>query len=568
MIVQLPCHLYARWSLIVTMKNNGVTKMIEQARWTNIFNYDIESMINKKWEHLSPTSKKSFLWIFLITNIVFLFHTVTFFWGNHDWTLIKNGLGATSDMLKLGRFAGGAIQQILGGDILPVANNIFSFIGFSLAAIFLAKYFKIPQTAICYTMFGLFTTTVPYVLPWLWYTKQTTLFWNILFCVWFLILSEKYSLIKSVAAVFLLVFNLGTYASLISTTLIIFLGRILIDILYEEKSLKSLIKDYRNTIINIFLGSIVFCIVLLSLKYLGKIGHGQANTDFISISEVPQKLKSILLCIKETFYYAKPYISKSLLFLMSLPIVATLFIAQKKHVLIKTVIGIILIFICSQITNFLSKQGYYHNMRVDFFSLPFVFSIFIAICLKSEKSIKSIILCLLAVLIYLNVLSDFRFQRVNYLGKLAETEQYQDIKNRIKGSNKIKDKQYILITAGDNAKRMDFYHYNKFKGYAGDVLTHGNVRKWNEKEYYNFYENKQLIKKHFWLDNEKFIPKDTKTLTEIADFILHKAQPYPHKNSVYVDDNYIYIIYNQKGLKRAQKNLYKILKKNNIKSTI
>lgn len=525
--------------------------------------FDVEDIVTQKWRNISVLSKKSFLWIFIITNIVFLFHTVTFFWGNHDWTLIKNGFGITNDMLKLGRFTSGALQQLMGGDILPIANNLFCFAGFTLAAIYLAKYWKIPQTPITYIMFGLFVIITPYTLPWLWYTKQTTLFWNILFCVLALILSEKYSLIKSIIAISLITFNLGTYASLISTLLIMLLGRILIDIMYEEKSLKMLINSYTNSIINIVIGSVLFLIVLLWLKYTGKMGQGQANTDFISITDLKQKI-SYLIHIKSIFYTATPYISSKLMFLMTLPVFGVFYIAIKKHVFLKTLIGILLLFICSQMTNLLAKENFNHYTRVEFFSYPFLFAAFIAGCLKYTKSVKSLTIILLTVIIYSCALSDFRFQRVNYLGKMAEMEQYQDIKARIKSNKAFRNKEYILISVGANTKRPLFYHYNKSKGYAGDILKHGTIRNWNETEYYNFSEEKPFIKKSFLLSSKRFMPKDIKTLTEISNFIFQKAKPYPYENSVYIDNKYIYIIYNEQGLKQAKENLREMLKKKGV----
>ena len=49
-------------------------------------------------------------------------------------------------------------------------------------------------------------------------------------------------------------------------------------------------------------------------------------------------------------------------------------------------------------------------------------------------------------------------------------------------------------------------------------------------------------------------------LKHIAEFVLNKAQPYPHKNSVYVDDKYIFVIYDENGLNNAKRNIQARLK--------
>lgn len=74
--------------------------------------FDLEQIIVSRWQNISSLAKKSFLWIFLITNLVFLFHTVMWLWGNHDWSLIKYGM-LTYNMLWCGRYTGGGYTMAL-----------------------------------------------------------------------------------------------------------------------------------------------------------------------------------------------------------------------------------------------------------------------------------------------------------------------------------------------------------------------------------------------------------------------------------------------------------------------
>ena len=117
--------------------------------------FDFEGALLKGWGKIEECLKKSFFWMFGIINIVFLWHTITFFFGNHDWGHIKNGIPIGWSLFD-GRWGAGLIQQAVGGDILPVLNNLFCFAGFCFAMIALAKYWQIPKTVFTYTVFGLF----------------------------------------------------------------------------------------------------------------------------------------------------------------------------------------------------------------------------------------------------------------------------------------------------------------------------------------------------------------------------------------------------------------------------
>ena len=100
-------------------------KIMKKANFDNI---DLEKIILKAWSSISPCSKKAFFYMFAIINIVFLWHTVTFFFGNHDWEHIQKYI-KIGWSLSDGRWSAGLLQQYAGGDILPVLNNLFCFSG-------------------------------------------------------------------------------------------------------------------------------------------------------------------------------------------------------------------------------------------------------------------------------------------------------------------------------------------------------------------------------------------------------------------------------------------------------
>ncbi len=112
--------------------------------FTKISNFNLEKFVIDWWKNLDSCAKKSFIWMFSIINIVFLWHTVTFFFGNHDWGHVRYGINIGWSMFD-GRWGAGILQQVVAGEIFPVLNNLFCFSGFCFAMIALAKYWKLPN---------------------------------------------------------------------------------------------------------------------------------------------------------------------------------------------------------------------------------------------------------------------------------------------------------------------------------------------------------------------------------------------------------------------------------------
>lgn len=535
-----------------------LTTILLPQNFNKYLSIDLEQVIIKKWTQISLLSKKTFFWVFLITNLVFLFHTVTFFIGNHDWPLIKYGM-KTYNMLWCGRFTGGLIQQIFGGDILPIINNLFCFAGFSFAMIYLVKYWKVPQNILMYVLLSLFIILMPFTLPWLYYTKQTTLFWNIFMVIYALYISEQHKWYKNLIAISLMVISLGAYASIISTIGIVFLGRCFIEYVYENKGVLNLLKTYKTTIINIIISIIVFKLILVYYDSIGALKHGDYNTDYITLSDIPQKLKTALVTIQEIFYVSHYYMGINYKILISIPLILTFIIIQQKKKIILGTIGIFVILLISQFTYIMAKSNMAHEVRIDFFSLPYIWALGCVMCIKAGLTMKNIAIIVMTSSIFYSTISDIRYQKINYLGYRAEMKIFDDIINRInKNENIQRNKEYTLVTIGKNTKRNIFYNNSNSKVFDGALLGFTVAAPSQEESFYNFNGQLPKINNGIAIPYGKY-PTDISILKSISNFILNKAEAYPAKNSVYVDDKYIYVVYNENALKQVKDNLRKLL---------
>ena len=153
--------------------------------------------------------------------------------------------------------------------------------------------------------------------------------------------------------------------------------------------------------------------------------------------------------------------------------------------------------------------------------------------------------------------------KVKYFDKLRETKIYEDVINRIKiNPNFDQNKKYNLLILGEAEKEdqpttFDIYNSEMTwkNTWAPFVMT------WNAYEFFNFYEKKPYIIKMNWSnDCNPITDEEVKTLD--TDYLLNKALPYPHKNSTFVDNNVIYIVFEQNKLDELKNRINEIKQTN------
>ena len=120
--------------------------------------------------HFDNTDIKSLLISYFIVNLIFLYNTLNFIWGNHDDVFITEGLKLSSGLFE-GRFSQFIPPVLLThGQILPIITNLLGLIFLTTGLWLLAKYWNIPKSVLNYTLFITFSsanlTLFPgYILP-------------------------------------------------------------------------------------------------------------------------------------------------------------------------------------------------------------------------------------------------------------------------------------------------------------------------------------------------------------------------------------------------------------------
>ena len=524
--------------------------------FTKISNFNLEKFVIDWWKNLDSCAKKSFIWMFSIINIVFLWHTVTFFFGNHDWGHVRHGVHIGWSMFD-GRWGAGILQQVVAGEIFPVLNNLFCFSGFCFAMIALAKYWKLPKSTMVYTVFGLFIMLLPYTYPWLQFVRSETHFWNILIIIWGLMLADKGKLYFQFIAFVLFVFSMGCYVATIEAITGIFLGKCLLEVIFYYNNFKDFCQKHYKPILNIFISFIAYVIIYKALEYRYTQSY---STDIVNIHTFWGNILNLPHYIVTLFFYKNTYMPSLFKILLGLAFPISLFcIAKKKF---SELLLILLIFIAlilsSQIIHLLSVMDFSTLQRIDFFSAPYIYAAGWAILLRQKENIwKSIALFFMTIAICYSTLQAFRDQKFKYFDFQVDMKMFDDIRARIKASpNFSPDKMYRLLIIERTLEQVSY-----FDNFNGDTKCSWNnwvsfVPSWNARNFFNFYEIKPFITLSY--NDWKELLSTSNLVSDEIDYLMNKAKPWPDANSIYIGDDIIYIVTSQKELKDFRTGLEKL----------
>lgn len=511
----------------------------------NLLVNDFETVLKSWWSDISPVSKKAFLWTFLTINFIFLWHTLTFIPDNHSLGLLKSGIPLTFQYTThMGRFAGGILQQLVGGNIFPIFNNVICYGFFSLALIYLANYWSVPKTAVCYTLFSLMIALMPYTLPWVYFIRHQTYFVDIFLMIWALTLLLNPNIFKILLSSLIFLMCLGTYPAMIQFIGIALLGRCLADRIYKRCSCKDLYKKYKSTLISICL-SIGFFLIIETLLYI----NGQIDRIPQTSFEFPrlQKIKQVF-----TLYITPiPYISQWLKILLILPFLGILLSTVFK----KDFLAFLLVFGIFCIANLINLCSPFPNMyitRIQFWNAPWFYACFAIMALRYTPITKNIIMFIMCIIIYHSSIQDMKWQKIYFFESTQEIAYWINIIHEIHNHpNFDATHKYNIHLIGIPSYRRSFTPDSTWHDVHFFIWNHyidGYFSQIHIKEIFDFFEPKSYVNniKHTQHISTAHIPfKFCILLQSVAD-------TNSQNKLVYLTDSDIYIVSNNQTLKAIQ----------------
>jgi len=549
----------------MNMLNNSIV-----VQFKKIMKRDCLDDIKNFYIDINPVYRRSFWILFALINIVFSFYTINFFWGNHDWMSLITGRKLSAGVYE-GRYGAFLISGLLTDNLyLPIISTFWAFIALSLSSILLAIYWKIPQRISHFVIFGLILNITPYTVSWMWYAHWTVgIFWARVFIFASFILSDKFlngtrtqKIWSNILAVLLLNISISTYQPLISTIIMVFIGRVLIDML-EWKSLKSgvigTLKSKRYILLNSASAIIIYKIVFEYFKHIGRIQIDRYNIQTVSFNEL---LPQMVSCIKNTWqqftnfstsFY--PDILTKLFLVLAIVVILQILVMKKSYTLkVSIILTLFFSLFLTKFAVFMSSSMRYvmFATRMDFCGYVIFNSLIIALALKIKGFSQNLKILLSITIIYLFMVNDLNAQRVLKFATDTEQMMLNRIQARLENqlNFNLKNKYFILQLGRNFAVREKFYPVkNTFA--SEELLTHSLTPNWQPLVSSAFY-NPEYIKKMLGssnFTNSEFMSA-LKRLDEAG--LLENAKAWPAENSIIVYEDIILFITDEKDLLKAK----------------
>lgn len=517
---------------------------------------ETERKIMEKIKSIPSAYKQTFWLAFALINLAFLFHTVNFMFGDHDWNYIRS-----ANYWSEGSFEGRPLHFVLqslffGGEVLPILNNIVSFAALALSGVLLGIYWRIPFSKTNYTLFTVFLAILPYTMVWLFYAKDTLINLSLpLICVCGLLATDRgvkdKKLQYHLLALCLFYFAFASYAAVINLLGVCLLGSIILGYGNKEKEFLPLIKDKIIPTLDIVAALILFKLTLLFLPV-----EAVYNTRTISLEYLPQKLEETVNVMLTQFMVLLPFMEykfKLLLLLLSVyGFILLLISGGIKRMALLIIMGVGVLF-ASKMAFFLADErgqilaemeNFAFVPRLDFYGLVYVYALALASILSYPKSKLQKAGVILAIIItFMAGVRDMYAQKVWKLGFDAEMKTHERIVSRLESLPDFHpNRPYKILQLGTLSLRQNFYLKPEHEETSLDLLTTSFTPQFMSRIVYNFYYPKDIFYGNALV--EQLSPAG-------REWLRTTAAPFPHKNFIYIDNDIVIIVLTQEGLKQA-----------------
>jgi len=516
---------------------------------------EMETKLKDGLKNLNPVCKKSFLIAFVLINLAFLFHTVNFMFGDHDWNYIR-----TPNYWHEGAFEGRPLHFVMqslffGGHVLPILNNLLSFAFLALSGILLAHYWRVPKKTFQLTLFATFTAILPYTLVWLFYAKDMLSNLSLPFVVvaGLLLADRPYKKIwYHVAALFLFYFAFASYAAVLNLMGVCLLGAILTTYIGSKSNIAKVVRQKLPAAADIIIAGILYKLTLAFSSVTT-----EYNTQTLGVMYWPEKLKETVTVMFTQFVTPLPFMEyKFKLLLLGLCIFAMV-VALLKGGIKKApaiIVLIIAILLSSKVAFFLADErgqvlaemeNFAFVPRLDFYGLGYIYALAVALILSLSKGKWYKLGATLAVIIaFMSAVRDMYAEKVWKLGFDAEMKTHERIVARLEQHPNFHSTQkYRLLQVGSFSLRKNYYRKAAGEETSLDLLETSFTPQFMSRIVYNFYYPEDVFYNNATAED----------LSERGkEYLRYQAKPWPSAESIFIDGDIVIIVLTNEGLDKAR----------------
>lgn len=516
---------------------------------------EMEDKVKKFYINLNPIYKTAFFISFALINLAFLFHTVNFMFGDHDWNYVRS-----ANYWSEGAFEGRPLHFVLqsllfSGHVLPILNNLFSFAFLALSGLLLAHYWRVPLTTFNYVLFATFVAVLPFTMVWLFYAKDMLINLSLPFIVVLgLVIAEKENKISHIIAVSLFYFAFASYAAVIDMIGICLLGKLLIEYI-EDKNLSQICKKAWPIILDVVIALILFQLTIKAIDI-----KADYNTKTLAIADWPQKFGETLVVMFSQFITPIPFMEPKYKYLLLILCIFGISVAIKRGGYIKApaiallVLAILFIskfafFIADERGQLLAEmENFAFVPRLDFYGLAYIYALGLALVLRytKDKAYK-IAVAIAVVLTFMSMVRDAYATKVWKLGFDAEMKAHERIVGRLEQHKNFRlGQKYRLLQVGSISMRKNYYRKVDGEQTSLDLLTTAFTPQYMSRIVYNFYYPKDIFYNNASV--EELSP-------EGRSYLLNTAKSWPSNESIFIDRDIVIIVLTDEGLEIAKQKL-------------
>ena len=516
---------------------------------------EIEAKVKHVYQELNPACKQAFWISFALINLAFLFHTVNFMFGDHDWNYVRS-----ANYWSEGSFEGRPLHFVLqsllfDGHVLPILNNLFSFAAMALSGILLAHYWRIPLTVFNYTVFSTFVGVLPFTMVWLFYAKDTLINLSLpLIVISGLLIAQNHTKISHIIAIALFYFALSSYAAVMDMIGICFLGKVLVQYL-EQKSIKNIFKNVWPIILDIALALVLFKFTLAVIDI-----KADYNTKTLAMTDWPQKFAETLVVMFSQFITPIPFMEPKYKYMLLALCLYGLGMTLKKS----GIFGAPMIVLIVLVILFVSKFAYFiadergqilaemENFafvpRLDFYGLAYIYALGLALALSHTKDkYYKVVATLAVVLTFMSMVRDAYATKVWKLGFDAEMKAHERIVGRMEQHKDFRlGQKYRLLQVGSLSLRQNYYREVNNEQISLDLLSTSFTPQYMSRIVYNFYYPKDIFYNNATIEDLS---------NRGREYLVYRAKSWPAQESIFIDGDIIIVVLTDEDLEQAQKKL-------------
>jgi hypothetical protein len=363
-------------------------------------------------------------------------------------------------------------------------------------------------------------------------------------------------------------FALGTYSVVVSTIAVVFIGRLVVEYISEEKPPRILktVAAHAWTIIAIVAALCFHVIVIVHLKETGKLSTDSYMTETTGLRDIPSRFIEIIqTSFRYLFEYKAPFFPRSftllftVLFAISLLAIGLRIFRSKiplKSRLLNITIFIALFYAAlffSFTSSLITKTDIFFKARVDFFGIAYFHILIVAVLFCQPVALqKNISLLSCVILIYISAISDFYAMKVWKLGFDAEKMEWNRIIARIETTDNYQDdKDYRLIILGSTRAYRPYFYDGKYN--QEDLLDWPYMAPWGSQPVRLLYLYTKHSRDGLWRQVEPGRePLEFEACIKEISGGINDAEAWPSMESIFIKDDIMFIALDQAELNRVK----------------